>query len=97
MIGVVQLVLVTAFLVGFSRRVSYGLVALMHTVTTVSTWKSIIMPFAEGNNQLFTTGVPVLAACWALYALRDRDCLYSVDAWRASRTKDAPADGAAGR
>jgi len=42
--------------------VSFGLVAVMHTVTTVSTWKSIIMPFAEGSNQLFSTGVPVLAA-----------------------------------
>ena len=92
-IGTVQLVLVAAFLAGFSRRTSYGLVAVMHTVTTVSTWRSIIMPFAEGNNQLFTTGVPVLAACWALYALRDRDRLFSIDAWRESRTKEAPAGG----
>lgn len=87
-IGVVQFVIVSAFLVGFMKRVSFGLVALMHTVTTISTWRSIIMPFAEGNNQLFTTGVPVLAACWALYVLRDRDVLFSVDVWRASRRSD---------
>tara|TARA_R110000868_G_scaffold113557_4_gene304666 strand:- start:2169 stop:2624 length:456 start_codon:yes stop_codon:yes gene_type:complete len=84
-IGSIQLIVVTAFLLGFMKPISYGAVALMHTVTTLSTWKSILMPFAEGSNQLFSTGVPVLAACWALFALREHDVLLSFDAWRDSR------------
>ncbi len=88
LIGGLQFIVVAAFLVGFLKPLSFGIVALMHTVTTVSTWKSIIFPFAEGSNQLFSTGVPVLAACWALFALREHDVLFSIDAWRASRKKN---------
>lgn len=84
-VGSIQLLIVLAFLIGFMKSVSYGLVAVMHSVTTLSTWKSLVMPFAEGSNHLFTTGVPVLAACWILFALRDQDVMFSVDAWRAGR------------
>jgi hypothetical protein len=67
------------------RKWSYGLVLLMHTFTTAVTWRSIVMPFAEGSSHLFTTGVPVLAACWVLFYLRDQDTLFVVDAMRAAR------------
>ncbi|MGD9728664.1 MAG: hypothetical protein AB7V39_20095, partial [Nitrospiraceae bacterium] len=84
-IGGVQMIIVIAFLVGFMKPLSYGVVALMHSVSTAATWKSLIMPFAEGSNHLFTTAVPVLAACWILFALRDQDVMLSVDSWRAGR------------
>lgn len=84
-VGGLQILLVLAFLTGLMKPLSYGLIAAMHSVSTVSTWKSIVMPFAEGSNHLFTTGVPVLAACWILFALRDQDVMFSVDAWRARR------------
>lgn len=84
-VGGLQILLVLAFLTGFLKPLSYGLIATMHSVSTVSTWKSIVMPFAEGSNHLFTTGVPVLAACWILFALRDQDVMFSIDAWRARR------------
>ena len=84
-VGGLQILLVLAFLTGFLKPLSYGLIATMHSVTTASTWKSIFMPFADGSNHLFTTGVPVLAACWILFALRDQDVMFSIDAWRARR------------
>lgn len=84
-VGSIQILIVLAFLAGFLKPLSYGLVALMHSVSTASTWKSLVMPFAEGSNHLFTTGIPVLAACWILFALRDRDVMFSADAWRADR------------
>lgn len=86
-IGVIQAIVVLAFLVGFMRTQSYALVALMHGVSTLSTWRSLIMPFAEGSNHLFTTAVPVLAACAVLFYLRDQDTLFSVDARRVARSK----------
>lgn len=90
-IGVIQAVVILAFLVGFMRTWSYALVALMHGVSTLSTWRSLIMPFAEGSNHLFTTAVPVLAACVVLFYLRDQDMLFSVDAWRVARSKNRSA------
>lgn len=84
-VGGLQILLVLAFLTGFLKPLSYGLIATMHSVTTISTWKSLVMPFAEGSNHLFITGVPVLAACWILFALRDQDVMFSIDAWRARR------------
>lgn len=86
-VGSIQLLLALAFLAGFMKPLTYSLVAVMHSVTTVSTWKSLVMPFAVGSNHLFTTGVPVLAVCWILFALRDQDVMFSVDAWRAGRNR----------
>lgn len=84
-LGGVQAIIVLAFLTGFLKKWSYGLVLLMHGVTTAVTWRSIVMPFADGSSHLFTTGVPVLAACWVLFYLRDRDTLFSIDAARAAK------------
>ena len=81
-IGIVQAVVVLAFLAGFMKTWSYALVTDLHGVSTLATWRSIIMPFAEGSNHLFTTAVPVLAACAVLFYMRDQDTLLSVDSWR---------------
>lgn len=91
-VGAIQMVIVLAFLAGFMKTWSYALVALMHGVATFSTWKSIIMPFAEGSNHLFTTAVPVLAACVVLFYLRDQDTLYSIDARRAKSASSKSAE-----
>ena len=89
-IGVIQMIIVLAFLGGFLKIWSYALVTIMHGISTLVTWKSLIMPFAEGSNHLFTTAVPVLVACWALFYLRDQDTMFSLDAWRSSRAKAMP-------
>lgn len=68
--GVLQLVLVLAFLVGFKKRFTYGLIFLMHGGSTLSALAKYADPF---NNLLFFAAWPMWAACFALYLLRDED------------------------
>ncbi len=76
-IGIAQVVLVTCFALGVFRTVSYGLVALMHAGSTLSSWQQYLDPF-EGANLLFFAAWPMLAACIALFLLREHDTLLSL-------------------
>lgn len=76
-LGALQGVVVLAFLVGWRKRLSYGLVLLMHTASTLSTMKQYFSPF-EDANILFFAAWPMLAAIAALYNLRDQDTLLTV-------------------
>lgn len=67
-----ELVLLLAFVVGIARRWSYGIVLLLHGVSTLTPWNQYLHPF-EGPNLLFFAAWPMLAACAALYLLRDWD------------------------
>ena len=79
-IGAVELILVLAFVAGAFRRVTYGAVLILHAISTLSSWQQYLNPF---DNLLFFAAWPMLAACIALYLLRDLDTRWSVDALRA--------------
>lgn len=76
-IGVAQALLVLAFVAGVAPTWSYGLVTLLHAVSTLSTYRQYLDPF-EGPNLLFFAAWPMLAACVALFLLRDQDRLLSL-------------------
>lgn len=76
-IGALELLLLIGFVIGFWKRFTYGLVFLIHAVSTLSTWKQYLNPF-EGPNLLFFAAIPMLAACWTLYSLRDLDTRFTV-------------------
>jgi len=80
-IGIAQVVLLLCFALGLLRTWSYGLVTLMHAGSTLSSWKQYLDPF-DGANLLFFAAWPMLAACIALFLLRDHDTLLSVGAGR---------------
>ena len=82
-LGFVQIGIILAFAAGFARLWTYGTVLLMHTVSTLSTYPHLLRPWAQGSQLLFWTAVPVLAAMIALFLLRDRDRMLSIDAVRA--------------
>ncbi len=69
-IAVAELLLIVAFMAGFKKRITYGAVFLLHAVSTFSAWKMYIDPF---ENMLFWAAWPMLAACLALYLMRDMD------------------------
>lgn len=73
-LGVLELILLLAFVVGFARRFSYGAVLLLHAGSTLSSWHQYLHP-QEGANLLFFAAWPMLAACLALYLLRDFDSI----------------------
>jgi len=75
-IGALELVLLIGFVIGFQKRITYGLIFVIHAISTLSTWKLYLDPF---NNLLFFAAIPMLAACWALYSLRDMDTRLTVD------------------
>ncbi len=76
-IGFAQVVLLACFALGLVRTVSYGLVALMHGASTFSSWQQYLNPF-EGANLLFFAAWPMLAACVALFLLREHDTLLTL-------------------
>ncbi|TCO76052.1 hypothetical protein [Chromatocurvus halotolerans] len=75
-LGTLQLILVFAFMAGFKKRFSYGAVLLLHAGSTLSSWQQYLDGF---NNLLFFAAWPMLAACFALYSLRDLDTRWTVD------------------
>ncbi len=73
-VGTLQMAVIIAFVVGLFKRVSYGLVLIMHAVSTVSTWKYLMNPYLdEPRAMLFMAAVPMLSACITLYLMRHED------------------------
>ncbi len=69
-IGVAELVLLVGFALGYRKRLTYGAVFLFHAISTLSSYSQYLPPF---ENLLFFAAWPMLAACFALYSLRDLD------------------------
>lgn len=74
-IGAIQLVIIIGFVVGFKKTATYGLVLFLHSVSTFASFRQYLDPF---NNLLFFAAIPMLAACFALFFLRDLDQLLTV-------------------
>lgn len=75
-IGVAELAIILAFVAGYRKRVSYGLVLLLHGTSTLSSYRQYLDPF---SNLLFFAAWPMLAACFALYRLRDVDTMWTIE------------------
>lgn len=80
-IGLVQLVLEVGFLVGVLKTWTYGYVLVAHFASTISSWEQYLSPL-DPANMLFHAGIPMLAACIALFMLRDHDTLLTAGAMR---------------
>jgi len=75
-VGALELALLIAFVLGVRKRLTYGVVLILHTVSTLSSYKQYLSPY-DGPNILFFAAWPMLAACIALYLLRDQDILWT--------------------
>ena len=69
-LGVLELALILAFVLGVAKRFTYGAVLLLHLASTLSSYQQYLDPF---KNLLFFAAWPMLAACATLYLLRDLD------------------------
>ncbi len=78
-IGLAELLLLLAFVVGFQKTWTYGAVLVLHAISTLSSYRQYLAPF-EGPNLLFFAAWPMLAAAVALFLLRDEDELWTVKA-----------------
>lgn len=77
-IGVIELAILIGFVLGFKKRWTYGAVLIFHAVSTLASFAQYLAPF-EGSNLLFFAAWPMLAACFTLYYLRDRDTRWTID------------------
>ena len=77
-IGTIELIILLLFVAGFKKKYTYGVVLALHTVSTLSSFKQYLAPF-DGPNLLFFAAWPMLAACFALFILRDQDKMWSVN------------------
>ena len=76
-VGIIQLLIVLAFLVGIAKTWSYGALLGMHLVSVVVAYKPLLAPYTPPNT-LFWAGIPTLGALIALFLLRDRDQLFTL-------------------
>lgn len=77
LIGALELAILIGFLLGVQKQLTYGAVFLLHGISTLSSYRQYLSPF-EDPALLFFAAWPMLAACFALYSLRDQDTLCSV-------------------
>jgi len=70
--GVAQVLIALAFLVGFKRTISYGLVIIIHGASTFVSYAKYMDPWT-GANLLFFAAWPMLAAAVVLFILKEYD------------------------
>ncbi len=93
-LGVMQVGVALAAMVGFARRLVDPVILLLTLGTALGVWKSILDPWGlvfEGTNALFFPSLIVVAACVLLLAFRS-DERYVFDRIR-EEGKEAPAAG----
>ena len=74
-IGAVELLVIIGFLIGFQKKWTYGAVLILHAVSTLASYPQYFSPF---KHLLFFAAWPMLAACFALFYLRDMDRMWVV-------------------
>ncbi len=72
-IGILEMLIIIAFMAGLWKKYTYGFVLILHGLSTFSSWKQYI-----NMDLLFYAAWPMLAACAALYMLRDHDVKYTL-------------------
>lgn len=77
-IGIIEVIILLLFVAGYKKKHIYGAVLALHAVSTLSSFKQYLAPF-DGPNLLFFAAWPMLAACFALFILRDQDKKWSVN------------------
>jgi len=78
-LGAAELLLILAFVAGLWKRWTYGAVLVLHGISTLSSYAQYLSPW---DNLLFFAAWPMLAACFALYLLRDQDALMTFGSGR---------------
>ncbi len=74
MLGLLELIIVVAFMLGIKKTLTYGIVLALHAGSTMSSWSQ----YLGFDNLLFFAAWPMLAACYALFALRDLDTKFTI-------------------
>lgn len=71
-LATIELMVLLLFVAGYQKKYTYGAVLVFHAMSTVFSLQQYFSPF-EGVNLLFFAAWPMLAACFTLFMLRDKD------------------------
>ena len=82
-VGGLQLLLLLAFVLGFKRTLSYGVMVLMQAAGVLASIPNL-MNLTQYPNNLMWAAVPALASVVALFILRGYD-RYTIDGMKAAR------------
>ncbi len=74
-VALAELAIISLFVLGLFKRWSYGIVMILHAISTFASFGKYLQPW---DSLLFFAAWPMLAACIALYLLRDRDTLLTI-------------------
>lgn len=78
-LGIAQMLVVLAFLVGLWKTGTTLALLAMHTVAVGSTWSYLINPYGgQGFGLVFWAAVPVWAGLLLLWLARDKDRMWSL-------------------
>lgn len=73
-----EMLILLGFLLAAKRGLTYGLVFLLHLVSTLSSFHQYLDPW-KSPNLLFFAAWPMLGACFTLYILRGYDNRFSIE------------------
>lgn len=76
-LGVIQLIFLIGFLIGFLKFYTYGFIVIIQIITTLTYISIYFEPF-DKNHLLFFASWPMLAACVTLFLLKEEDTLCSL-------------------
>ncbi len=71
-LGIAELIFLALFLMGKFKTLTYGGVLLFHTVTTLASSPRLFPPY-EIHQLLYFGSLPMLAACFCLFLMRESD------------------------
>ena len=77
LVGVLELALLAAFLAGFAKRLTRGVLLSLMVLATVAPARFLPTPF-DDHILLYYAAFPMLAVVFALYYLRDYDTLWTI-------------------
>ena len=77
-IGVIELLIILAFLGGLWKPYTYGFVIVVHAISAIAPWKKYTVELGATYSQLYFADWPMLAVCITLYVLRDLDVRFTL-------------------
>ncbi|HQU15862.1 MAG TPA: hypothetical protein PLO69_07135, partial [Gammaproteobacteria bacterium] len=84
-----ELVVIVLFLFGVLKLFSYGVVLVLHLISTASAYHAYLTPFHD-KNLLYFASWPMLAACVTLFLLKEEDTLLTWTHIRSGLAKKRP-------
>ena len=77
-LGILQIILLLAFVLGLYKTVTYGAVTAMNAASLLVALPLILDPFGAQPNLLFLASVPIFGASIALFLMREQDQFLSL-------------------